>query len=203
MYGVHQQVRLESVRRKSGGRIHLTPRVPRSGPVTTLCGQTLDDGSYSAVDTPADCTNCIRRSKDQARISGAFFAQEEGSELLRLSLEQARSRKPDLRVLPHPSAEKEKPVVWPAPKAPPEVIPDELGELVTRGFKPSGEGVWRSPQGVVVKMRKHGKEWRFAELVYEGSVIATRAEHGVRIRAGDVEVSPSDDGYEVTVKKPR
>jgi hypothetical protein len=207
---VHQ-VRLESVRRKSGGRVHLTPRVPRSGPVTTLCGQTLAEGTYAAVDTPADCSNCIRRSKDQARISGAFFAQDEGSELLRLSLEQARSsRKPDLRVLPHP-AEKEKPVVWPAAKPPPEAIPDQLGELVTRGFKPSGEGVWRSPQGVIVKMRKHGRprsdgssDWRFAELVYEGSVVATRVEGGVRMRAGDVEISPSDDGgFEVTIKKPR
>ena len=195
------KVRLESVRRKSGGRIHLTPKVPRSGPVTTLCGQTLADGSYMAVDAEPDCANCIRRSHDQARISGAFFAQEEGSELLRLSLEQARSRKPDLRVLPHPSAERDKPVVWPAPKPPPDVIPDRVGELVTRGFKPSGEGVWRSPQGVIVRMRRHGKEWRFNELVFEGSVVATRVEDGIRIRAGDVEVSPSDDGVEVQIKK--
>lgn len=195
------KVRLESVRRKSGGRIHLTPRVPHSGPVITLCGQTLEGGSYEAVTAEADCANCIRRSHDQARISGAFFAQEEGSELLRLSLEQARARKPDLRVLPHPGAAHEKPVEWPAPKAPPETVPDRLGELVTRGFKPSGEGVWRSPQGVIVRMRKHGKEWRFAELVFEGSVVATRVEDGVRIRAGDVEVAPSDEGYEVQVKK--
>ncbi|HET7420546.1 MAG TPA: hypothetical protein VFL27_09215 [Candidatus Dormibacteraeota bacterium] len=171
--------------------------------MTTLCGQTLEAGGYSAVDTTADCANCIRRSKDQARISGAFFAQEEGSELLRLSLEQARARKPDLRVLPHPSAEKEKPVVWPAPKPPPETTPDRVGELVTRGFKPSGEGVWRSPQGVIVRLRRHGKEWRFAELVFEGSVVASRLEGGMRIRAGDVEVSPDGDGYEVTVKKQR
>ena len=197
------QVRLESVRRKSGGRIHLTPRVPRSGPVTTLCGQTLEAGSYAEADAEADCVNCIRRSRDQARISGAFFAQEEGSELLRLSLEQARTRKPDLRVLPHPSAEKEKPVVWPAPKPPAETIPDRLGELLTRGFKPSGEGVWRSPQGVIVRMRRHGKDWRFAELVFEGPIIATRHEHGVRIRAADVEVGPAGDGYEVTLKKTR
>ena len=95
-----QKVHLESVRRKTGGRIHLTPRVPRGGPVTTLCGQTLGEGSYTAVDSAPDCANCIRRSHDQARISGAFFAQEEGSELLRLSLEQAKTRKPDLRVLP-------------------------------------------------------------------------------------------------------
>ncbi len=195
------KVRLESVRRKSGGRIHLTPRVPRSGPVTTLCGQTLADGSYMAVDSDADCANCIRRSQDQARISGAFFAQDEGSELLRLSLEQARTRKPDLRVLPHPAAEREKPVVWPSPKPPPETIPERIGELVTRGFKPSGEGVWRSPQGVIVRMRKHGKEWRFAELVFEGSVLATRVDKAMRLKAGDVEVTPSNDGYEIQVKK--
>jgi len=196
---VHK-IRLESVRRKSGGRIHLTPKVPRSGPVTTLCGQTLAEGTYMAVESEPDCANCIRRSHDQARISGAFFAQEEGSELLRLSLEQARSRKPDLRVLPHPS-EKEKPVVWPAPKPPPDVIPDRVGELVTRGFKPSGDGVWRSPQGVIVRMRRHGKEWRFGELVFEGSILATRVEDGIKVKAGDVEVSPSEDGMEVQIKK--
>src|SRR6184192_3951694 len=188
-----QRIKLESVRRKSGGRIHLTPRVPRSGPVTTLCNQTLNDGSYMAVDADPDCTNCIRRSKDQARISGAFFAQEEGSELLRLSLEQAKTRKPNLRVLPHPGTEKDKPVVWPAPKP--------LGELATRGFKPSGEGVWRSPLGVIVRLRKHGKEWRFAELVFEGEVVATRVEDGIRLKAGDVEVMPTDDGFEVRLRK--
>src|SRR5215472_3076969 len=89
-----QRVKLESVRRKSGGRIHLTPKVPHSGPVTTLCGQELPAGSFAAVNADADCANCIRRSHDQARISGAFFAQDEGSELLRLSLEQARTRRP-------------------------------------------------------------------------------------------------------------
>src|SRR5438309_3304016 len=200
IWGVHK-VKLESVRRKSGGRIHLTPRVPRSGNVTTLCGQMLAEGSYTAVDSDADCANCIRRSTDPSRISGAFFEQEEGSELLRLSLEQARSRKPALRVLPSPHAERDRPVVWPAAKPPPETTPDQVGELVTRGFKPSGEGVWRSPQGVIVRMRKHGKEWRFAELVFEGSVLATRVEDGVRIRAGDVEITPSDGGYEIEVKK--
>jgi hypothetical protein len=195
-----QQIRLESVRRKSGGRIHLTPRVPRSGPVTTLCGQTLAAGSYQGVEAQADCANCIRRSHDQARISGAFFEQEEGSELLRLSLEQARARKPN----PAPVHEKpahDKPVVWPAAKAPAEVIPDQVGELTTRGFHPSGEGVWRSPGGVIVKMRHHGKEWRFEELVFEGSVIATRTKDGMKIKAGDVEVTESDDGFDVQLKK--
>jgi hypothetical protein len=198
-----QQVRLESVRRKTGGRIHLTPRVPKSGPVTTLCGQTLAAGTYSAYEGIADCTNCQRRSTDQGRISGAFFAQEEGSELLRLSLEQARRRKPTGSDSPSspPHLTVVKPIAWPEPKPPPEAIPDRLGELVTRGFKPSGEGVWRSPGGVIVKLRKHGKEWRFVELVFEGSVVATRVEDGVRVRAGDVEVVPSGDGVEVLLKK--
>ena len=196
-----QKLKLESVRRKSGGRIHLTPRVPRSGPVTTLCNQTLGDGTYTAVDAEPDCANCIRRSSDQARISGAFFAQEEGSELLRLSLEQAKSRRPNLRVLPSPSAEPQKSVVWPAAKPPEETIPDELGELATRGFKASGEGVWRSPLGVIVRMKKQGKQWRFAELLFEGEVMATRVEGGLRIKAGDVEVSPSGDGVEVRIKQ--
>ena len=194
-----QQVKLESVRRKSGGRIHLTPRVPKSGPVTTLCGQTLAAGTFAPVHDPADCANCQRRSTDQGRISGAFFAQEEGSELLRLSLEQARQRKEPSSSPPRLTVVK--PVAWPAPKPPPEVIPDRLGELVTRGFKPSGEGVWRSPGGVIVKMRKQGKEWRFAELVFEGTIIATRVEGGVRVKAGDVELTPSDGGYEVQLKK--
>jgi len=196
-----QQLKLESVRRKTGGRIHLTPRVPKSGPVTTLCNQTLAAGTFTAVESEADCSNCIRRSQDQGRISGAFFAQDEGSELLRLSLEQAKFRNPTRGDAPRRPGAPEKPVVWPTAKPPAEVIPDQLGELVTRGFRPAGEGVWRSPGGVVVKLRKRGKEWRFEELVFEGAIIATRVDEGVRLKAGDVEVNPTDDGYEVILKK--
>ncbi len=61
--------------------------------------------------------------------------------------------------------------------------------------------MWRSPEGVIVRLRKHGKEWRFAELVYEGEVVATRVENGLRINAGDVEVNPTGDGLEVKLKK--
>jgi hypothetical protein len=152
-----------------------------------------------AVDGQPDCSNCLRRSQDQARISGAFFAQEEGGELLRLSIEQARARRPAPSQAPRPA--QDKPVVWPSAKPPPEIIPDELGELVTRGFRPAGEGVWRSPSGVIVKMRRHGKEWRFEELVFEGTVVATRTKAGINIKAGDVEVTPADGGFEVHLKK--
>jgi hypothetical protein len=190
-------LRLESVQRKTGGRIHLTPRVPRSGPVTTLCRQTLAAGSFVAVERDADCTNCQRRSRDPSRISGAFFAQEEGSQLLQLSLEQARARrpagkgplsggKPIVRVLPPPTP----------------AIPDRVGELVTAGFKAAGEGMWRSPAGVLVKMRKHGRDWRFVELVFDGSTVATRQEDGIKVRAGDVEVRPAGGALEVRVRRP-
>jgi hypothetical protein len=189
-------LRLESVQRKTGGRIHLTPRVPRSGPVTTLCGQTLAAGSFVAVERDADCTNCLRRSRDPSRISGAFFEQEEGSQLLQLSLEQARARRPAGKGPAAPG----KPIVRVLPTPP--SIPDRSGELLTAGFKPAGEGLWRSPAGVLVRMRKQGRDWHFAELVFEGSVVATRQDGGVRLRAGDVEVRPTADGYEVRIKRP-
>jgi hypothetical protein len=188
-------IRLESVRRKSGGRIHLTPRVPKSGPVTTLCGQTLAPGSYSGVDAAADCANCIRRSRDSSRISSAFFEQEEGSELLRLSLEQARFRKPAPRESPPAAKPASRPTVVPPP-----AIPERVGELVTTGFKVAGEGVWRSPAGVVVRMGGKARE-RFAELVFEGAIVARRLDNGMRLRAGDVEVTSSDGEVEVRVKR--
>ncbi len=188
-------LRLESVQRKTGGRIHLTPKIPRSGPVTTLCGKDLPAGSFIAIDAAADCTICQRRSRDPSRISGAFFAQEEGSQLLQLSLEQARARRPAGKA-PLPPG---KPIVRVLPSPP--SVPDRVGELVTDGFKSAGEAVWRSPTGVLVKMRKQGRDWRFAELVFEGSVVATRQENGIRLRAGDVDVRPTPDGFEVRVKR--
>lgn len=191
-------VRLASVRRKTGGRIHLTPRVPRTGPVSTLCGQTLTPGTFAAVDADPDCANCIRRSRDASRISSAFFEQEEGSELLRLSLEQARLRRPAPQATPALKVLKAK--APPAP--PPPVVPERIGELVTSGFKAAGNGVWRSPGGVVVRMGKQAKPL-FAELVFEGHVMATRDERGFTLRAGDVEVIPMGRGVEVRVSSRR
>jgi hypothetical protein len=191
-------IRLESVRRKSGGRIHLTPRIPRNRPVTTLCGQTLADGTYAASDTVADCTNCIRRSRDQSRISSAFFEQEEGSELLRLSLEQARQRRPERKTDAPGPKEEQRPVLRVMPSPP--SVPESVGDLVTDGFKPAGQGVWRSPGGVVVRMSGPKRD-RFAELVFEGSVVATRDSTGLRLRAGDVEIRISGDDVEVRIKR--
>jgi len=189
-------IRLESVRRKSGGRIHLTPRVPKSGKVTTLCGQALAAGSYQGVEAAADCANCVRRSRDASRISSAFFEQEEGSELLRLSLEQARFRKP----APRPSAPPAEPVSRPSVVRSPET-PAQVGELQTSGFKAAGNGVWRSAGGVVVRMGGKARE-QFAELVFEGPIVASRLEDGMRLRAGDVEATFKDGEVQVRVKRP-
>ena len=168
--------------------------------MTTLCGQVLDDGSFDASDMPADCANCIRRSRDQSRISSAFFESEEGSELLRLSLEQARARRP---APAKPGARASAPAP-PKPKLrvvpPPPSVPERIGELVTDGFRNSGQGVWTSPGGVIVPMAGNNRE-QFAELIFDGSVIVTRESAGVRVRAGDVEVRPSGAGVEVRLKR--
>lgn len=172
--------------------MHLTPRVPRSGPVTTLCGKTLVGGAYVAVDLAADCAICLKRSKDASRISTAFFEQDEGSELLRLSLEQARFRKP---------APNARPVLVPKPAPPkPAPVPERIGELVTAGFKAAGNGVWRSPGGVVVRMGGEGRK-RFEELTFDGAILVTRAELGIKLRAGDVEVVPLRSAMEVRVRR--
>ena len=193
-------MRLESVQRKTGGRIHLTPRVPRKGQVTTLCGQALGEGSFDASDMPADCANCIRRSRDQSRISSAFFEQEEGSELLRLSLEQARARKPSVRAGEKaPAAQvQRKPLLRVVPSPP--GMPERVGELVTDGFRSSGQGVWTSAGGVIVRMAGRNRD-QFDELVFDGSVIVRRDGAGVRVRAGDVEVRQSREGFEVRLKR--
>jgi hypothetical protein len=192
-------LRLESVQRKTGGRVHLTPKVPRSGPVTTLCGKALPAGSFVATDATADCVSCLKRSRDPSRISGAFFAHDEGSQLLQLSLEQARARRPEVKSTPT-TDKAAKPFLRVVPPSTP-AVPDRMGELVTAGFKSAGEGLWRSPAGVLVRMRKQGRDWRFVELVFEGSIVATRQDDGIKLRAGDVEVRPVADGYDVRVRR--
>jgi hypothetical protein len=195
-------IRLESVRRNSGGRIHLTPRIPRTGPVTTLCGQTLGDGAYQATEAVADCANCIRRSHDQSRVSSAFFESEEGSELLRLSLEQARQREPRTKPgktdAPPAAKVTSRPNLRIVPAPPP--VPETLGELSTEGFKPAGNGVWRSPGGVIVRMVGPARD-RFGELVFDGSIVATREAGGLRLRAGDVEVTSAGGEVEVKIRR--
>jgi hypothetical protein len=50
-------------------------------------------------------------------------------------------------------------------------------------------------------MAGKGRE-QFAELVFDGPVVATRLEDGIRLRAGDVEVTLKDGDAQVRVKRP-
>ena len=75
-----------------------------------------------------------------------------------------------------------------------------MGELLTDGLRSAGQGVWRSPGGVVIRMSGANRD-RFAELVFEGAVVATREGAGMRLRAGDVEVRPAGDGVEVRIRR--
>jgi len=45
-----------------------------------------------------------------------------------------------------------------------------------------------------------GRE-RFDELVFEGAIVATRLEDGMRLRAGDVEVTATGDEVQVRIKR--
>jgi hypothetical protein len=49
-------------------------------------------------------------------------------------------------------------------------------------------------------MSGKGRE-RFAELVFDGAIIATRLDDGLQLRAGDVEVTTTGDDVEVRVKR--
>src|SRR5215469_11783643 len=97
LWGMAVRIELQSVRRKTGGRVHLTPHVPDSGPVTTLCNQTFAEGTYEASAAEADCRNCLRRRDDPGRVSSAFFQSDVGAELLLRSLEQAKARQREAR----------------------------------------------------------------------------------------------------------
>jgi len=45
-----------------------------------------------------------------------------------------------------------------------------------------------------------GRE-RFDELVFEGDIVATRLEDGMRLRAGDVEVTATGDEVQVRIRR--
>ena len=42
---------------------------------------------------------------------------------------------------------------------------------------------------------------RFEELIYEGAIVAARIADGMRLRAGDVEVTAAGDEVQVRIKR--
>jgi hypothetical protein len=49
-------------------------------------------------------------------------------------------------------------------------------------------------------MGGNGRE-RFDELVFDGAIVATRLDDGMRLRAGDVEVTAIGDEVQVRIKR--
>ena len=178
--------------RKGKGRTHLTAPGAGAGEVRTLCGQTLPAGSYEVVAEEADCSICLRRQKDPALVSGAYFTGDAGSRLLELSLEQARQRREERATakpatLPAPK----KPAAPPAPPPEPK-LPARIGELETGGLKKFSENVFLAPGGAIVRMDGD----RVVEVVYEGKVQAERTRFGLRMRFGDLVADYSIEGLQ-------
>jgi hypothetical protein len=179
-------IELEQVRRKTGGRVHLTPHVPDSGPVVTLCGQTFAEGTYEATAAEADCRNCLRRRDDPARVSSAFFQSDVGAELLQRSLEQARARQREERPRPAPvgdPGEPRRPGPKPAHPRPQPRQQPEVRELRSRtALRPTFPDVYLSPDGVIVRVAGGGIE----HVTFNGPVDVRRRDGVLTIRVGDV-----------------
>lgn len=188
-------IELERVRRKSGGRVHLTPHVPASGPVRSLCNQSLAEGTYQTTDEEADCRNCLRRKDDPAVVSSAFFNSELGSELLQRSLEEAQRRRsagqsaretavaPPQRPTPTP-AKPTSPGGKEGGGPPPAREAVSIRELRSRTpLRKTFENVFTSPQGVIVRVAKDGA---ISHVTFDGPVDLRRRGAVVTIRAGDI-----------------
>ena len=204
-------VELERVRRRSGGRIHLTPHVPETGTVVSLCNQSFAEGTYQKTEAEADCRNCLRRRDDPARVSTAFFQSDVGSELLQRSLEQALARRagrhtelsPATGVPAKPASRGGKPGTAPPapgppvagqPEAPPAAGPGPapppsrpapvIRELRSRiPLRKTFENVFTSPQGVIVRVSRDGS---VDHVTFDGPVDIRRRAGVITVRVGDV-----------------
>ena len=191
---------------KKGGRVHLAVPGATNADVRTLCNKVLAAGEYREVGDEADCQLCQKRRRDPALVSSAFFEGDQGSQLLEMSLAQARAgrgrrqarqkeaasdrsstespgrantgrhRRPGVRVLPEE----------PHTEAPAKE-PSSVGDLDLANLRQVSENVYQSPRGVVIRTRKRGPRWEVAEVVFDGDVQVKRSpEGGIRIKLGDV-----------------
>lgn len=186
------EVRLARVRLKTGGRIHLTARVVEAGPVSTLCGKTLRDGSFLAVpEAEPDCQACRRRERDPARVSSALFEGGLGEELLQLSLERAQRSREERSKRPQQPAARTPPKAAPPPPAPKPEAPAPLG---LKGLKQFSEEVYESPRGVILRIHREGESWELQEVTFEGRVLIRRRRDGLSLEVGDVRLQFGADG---------
>lgn len=123
-------VRFESVR-KGKGKTHLAVPGRVDAPVETLCGKEFAAGGYEVVEQAADCQPCLRRRDDPAVVSSAFFAHGAGTELLELSLAEARKRSAERpATAAKPSQRPAAPPKPAAPPPPPERVETEAGVVL-------------------------------------------------------------------------
>jgi hypothetical protein len=198
LWGMAVGIELERLRRITGGRVHLAPHVPASGPVVTLCGQTFAEGTYQATDAEADCRNCLRRAGDAARVSSAFFQSDVGAELLQRSLEQARARREAAPQDP-PTKKAPAPEKAPSPKKAPAPASTPLrpsasspargeGRVSIRGvrsgtpLRPTFENVYVSPEGVIIR----ASDGAVGHVAFNGPVDVRHRDGALTLRIGDV-----------------
>jgi hypothetical protein len=187
------RVQLHHVRKRSTGRVHLTVRIPKDAAVHTLCGQTFKPGDYVPTDDDADCRICVRRQSNEAVVSSAFFQEDLGEELLKLSLQQARERRPAAEKR-EPARKKKPPQLVVVPETQPEA-PKVLGELELAGLKRVSESVYLSPAGVIVRLRKARGGWEVEEVAFNGPVqVRRRSEDRIEVRLGDLRAVFSSKG---------
>jgi hypothetical protein len=198
--GVALKVQLQQVRKKSTGRVHLTVRVPKDGPVDTLCGKTYKPGEYEQTKDEADCNICLRRQANEAIVSSAFFKQDLGEELLRLSLQQARGNRPEGKgsrgAKGASKTQKKPPQLVVVPRTEPEA-PKVLGELDLAGLKKVSDTVYLSPAGVIVRLRKQGESWQVEEVAFNGPVQVTRKGERVLLKLGDLRAEIGAEGGKI------
>jgi hypothetical protein len=187
--------------------VHLTVLADDARPVDTLCDRHFDAGEYELTDREASCAACLRRREDPSRLSNAMFGSDLGARLLELSLSKAPKRPSDARA-DERAATAEPPRLRvisteaPAgrevriePVAPPKAgRPRPMG-LDLGDFEELGDGRYRSPGGVVLKVSKReGGGWDVAEVEFAGPTgLEQLADGRVRVRIGDLRFEYTGD----------
>ena len=171
--------------------MHLTARIPESGPAVTLCSKELKEGAFTAAEKDADCQLCLKRKDDPARVSSAFFEGGMGEALLELSLRKARDRRGPRPPAPRTTrVETGRPPRKPAPSPPPvgeRKPPERLGDLDLKGLKQFAERVFRSPAGVVIRVGEKEGDWQVEEVSFSGrALLRRRGDAGFSLEVGDV-----------------
>jgi hypothetical protein len=203
--------------RKKGGRVHLAVPGAADAAVRTLCNKVFAAGDYSAVADDADCQLCQKRRSDPALVSSAFFEGDVGSQLLEMSLEQARagrgrrqaerkaagSERTSSRSASRDSGHRPGPGArgLPEPQPKPGVateLPSNIGDLEMANLSQVSENLYRSPGGVLIRTRRRGASQEVAEIVFDGDAQVKRNPEGmIRIKLGDMIVVYSVVGGEL------